>query len=71
MLLISVIIRVLPAIIERHDYGPFEVEVTLRLTVGQSVCLGVGHPFGAHDRILLSPFFCRKIVLLFVLGRPL
>jgi hypothetical protein len=37
----------------------------------QSVSLGVGHPFGAHDQILLFPFFCRKIALLFVLGRPL
>jgi hypothetical protein len=52
-----------------------EVEVTLRLTVSpsvnQSVCLGVGHPFGAHDQIFLFPFFCRKIALPFVLGRPL
>jgi hypothetical protein len=48
-----------------------EVEVTLRLTVSQSVCLGVGHPLGARDQILLFPFFCRKIALLFVLGRPL
>jgi hypothetical protein len=37
-----------------------EVEVTLRLTVSQSVCLG-----------LLFPSFCRKIALLFFLGRPL
>jgi hypothetical protein len=48
-----------------------DVEVTLRLTVSESVCLGVGHPFGAHDQILLFPFFCGKIALLFVLGRPL
>jgi hypothetical protein len=52
-----------------------EVEATLRLTVGQSVsqsvCLGVGHPFGAHDQLLLFPFFCRKVALFFVLGRPL
>jgi hypothetical protein len=48
-----------------------EVEVTLRLTVSQSACLGVGHPFGAHDQILLFPFSCRKIALLFVLGHPL
>jgi hypothetical protein len=40
-------------------------------SVSQSVCLGVGHPFGALDQILLFPFFCRKIALLFVLGRPL
>jgi hypothetical protein len=49
----------------------FELEVTLRLTVGQSVSLGVGHPFGVHDQILLFPFFCRTIALLFILGRPL
>jgi hypothetical protein len=47
-----------------------EVEVTLRLTVSQSVCLGVGHPLGAHDQILLFRLSCRKIDLLFVLGRP-
>jgi hypothetical protein len=38
-------------------------------SVSQSVCLGVGHPFGAHDEILFFPFFCRKIALLSVLGR--
>jgi hypothetical protein len=48
-----------------------EVEVALRLAVSQSVCLEVGRPFGAHDQILLFPFFCQKIALLFVLGRPL
>jgi hypothetical protein len=45
-----------------------EVEVTLQLTVSDG--LGVGHPFGAHDQILLFPFFCRKIALFFVFGRP-
>jgi hypothetical protein len=48
-----------------------KVKVTSRLTVSQSICLGVGHPFGAHDQILLFPFFCRKIALLFILGCPL
>jgi hypothetical protein len=38
-----------------------EVEVTLRLTVDQSVCLGVGHPFGAHNQILLF-FFVGKLL---------
>jgi hypothetical protein len=47
-----------------------QVEVTLRLTISLSACLVVGHPFGAHDQILLFPSFCRKIALLFVLGRP-
>jgi hypothetical protein len=47
------------------------VEVTLRLMVSQSVYLGVGHPFWAHDQILLFPFFCRKIALLFISGHPL
>jgi hypothetical protein len=50
----------------RKNY--LKVEVEVEVTVGQSVCLGVGHPFGAHDQILHFPFFCRKIVLLFVLG---
>jgi hypothetical protein len=48
-----------------------EVEVTLRRSVSQSVCLGVGNPFGAHAQILILPFFCRKIALLFVLGLAL
>jgi hypothetical protein len=30
-----------------------EVEVTLRLTVGQSVCLGIEHPCGTCDQVLL------------------
>jgi hypothetical protein len=48
-----------------------EVEVTLRLTASQSVCLAFEHPFGAYGWIFLFPFLCRKIALLFVLGRPL
>jgi hypothetical protein len=35
------------------------------------VSFGFGHSFEAHDKILLFPFFCRKIALLFILGRPL
>jgi hypothetical protein len=31
-----------------------EVKVTVRLTVSQSVCLGVGHPCGTCDQILLA-----------------
>jgi hypothetical protein len=38
------------------------------MTNAQSVCLGVEHPFEAYDQILLSPVFCQKIALLFVLG---
>jgi hypothetical protein len=30
-----------------------EVEDTLRLTVSQSVCLGIEHPFGTCDQMLL------------------
>jgi hypothetical protein len=48
-----------------------EVDVTLWLTVSQSVCLGVRHPFGAHDQILLFTFFYLKIAFFFVLERPL
>jgi hypothetical protein len=47
------------------------VRVTLQLTVSRSVCLGVGHSFGAHDQISLFPLFCLKIDLIFVLGHPL
>jgi hypothetical protein len=39
-----------------------EVEVTLRLTVNQSVCLGVGYPFGAHDQISLFLSFAGKLL---------
>jgi hypothetical protein len=40
-----------------------EVEVTLRLTVSQSVCLGIEHPCGTCDQILLPvgtllSYFC-------------
>jgi hypothetical protein len=35
------------------------------------ILLGVGHPFGTHDQILLFNFFWRTISLLSVLGRPL
>jgi hypothetical protein len=40
-------------------------------TVSRPVSLGVGNPFGAYDQMLFFPFFCRKIALPFVLGRPL
>jgi hypothetical protein len=40
-------------------------------TVNRFIHLGVGHPFGAHDQVLLFLFFCREIALLFVLGCPL
>jgi hypothetical protein len=45
-------------------------EVTLRLTISHSVCLGVGHPFGAHDQILLFLFFLRENCFAFRLGTP-
>jgi hypothetical protein len=44
-----------------------KVEVTWRPTVSQSVCPGVGHPWPHFT----FSFLCRKIALLFVLGRPL
>jgi hypothetical protein len=47
------------------------VKMMLWPTVSRPISLGVGHPFGAHDEILLFPFFCRKIALLFVLEHPL
>jgi hypothetical protein len=49
-----------------------EVEVALRLTASQSVCLGVGHPFGAHDQILLPVgTLLSEICGLVSMGRPL
>jgi hypothetical protein len=47
------------------------VEFMLWPTVSRPICLGVRHPFEAHDQIFLFPFFCRTISLLFVLERPL
>jgi hypothetical protein len=35
------------------NHSMVEVEVTLRLTVSQSVCLGIEHPCGSCDQILL------------------
>jgi hypothetical protein len=38
---------------EQNSYLPFEVEVTLRLTVSRSVCLGIERPCGTFEQILL------------------
>jgi hypothetical protein len=55
-----------------------EVEITLRLTISQSVSQSVsqyvlvsGTPLGRKTRFYFFLFFCRKIALLFMLGRPL
>jgi hypothetical protein len=37
-----------------------QVQVTLRLTVSQSVSLGIGHPPGAHDQIFIAPRLLRS-----------
>jgi hypothetical protein len=37
-----------------------KVKVTLRLTVSQSVSLGIEHPPGAHDQILIAPRLLRS-----------
>jgi hypothetical protein len=60
----SICIPPLSPVVRSRNYSYFTTGV-------QSVCLGVGHPFGAHDQILLSPFFCRKIASLFVFRYPL
>jgi hypothetical protein len=52
-------------------YGHNWVEFMLWPTDSRPISLGVGHRFETHDEILLFPFFCRTIALLFVLGRPL
>jgi hypothetical protein len=47
-------------------------EVTLRLTVSQSVCLGIEHPCGTCDQILLPVgMLLSEICGLVSLGRPL
>jgi hypothetical protein len=39
-----------------------EVKVTLRLTVSQSVCLGVGHPLGPMTRFYFFLTFAGKLL---------
>jgi hypothetical protein len=51
-------------------YIRVRVRVTLRLTVSQSVYLGVGHPFGAHDQILLFPFLLPENCFTLCLAAP-
>jgi hypothetical protein len=49
-----------------------KVEVTLRLTVGQSVCLGIEHPCGTCDQILLPVGMLQSEIWGFVsVERPL
>jgi hypothetical protein len=46
-----------------------EVEVTLRLAVSQSVCLGIEHPLGLATRYyFLLECFCLKFAVLFLVG---
>jgi hypothetical protein len=47
-----------------------EVEVTLRLRASQSVCLGVGHPFGAQDQIFFFLFLLLENCSALRLGAP-
>jgi hypothetical protein len=54
------------------DTVEVELEVTLRLTVSQSVCLGIEHPCGTCDQILLPVgMFLSEICGLVSVGRPL
>jgi hypothetical protein len=56
------------------DYALLVVEVvlTLRLTVSQSVCLGIEHPCGTCDQILFPVgMFLSQICGLVYMGRPL
>jgi hypothetical protein len=58
-----------PSDSERYTPSSEWVDV---MTDGQSAYPScVGHPFAARDQILLFPFLCRKIALLFNFGRPL
>jgi hypothetical protein len=58
---------------ERTDLSfVVEVEVTLRLTVSQSVCLGIEHPCGTCDQILLPVgMLLSEICSLVSVERPL
>jgi hypothetical protein len=53
-----------------HQAGNVQVRVTLRLTVSQSVCLGVEPSYGTFDHRLFIFFFLKVTVLSFW-GRPL
>jgi hypothetical protein len=49
-----------------------EIQVTLRLTVSQSICLGIEHPCGTCDQILLPlGMLLSEICVLVSVGRPL
>jgi hypothetical protein len=51
---------------------PVEVEVTLRLTVSQSVCLGIEYPCWTCDQILFPvEMLLSEICGLVSIGRPL
>jgi hypothetical protein len=52
----------------KHCWLKVKVKVTLRLTVSQSVCLGVEPKYGTFDQIF---FFFLKVTVLSFLGRPL
>jgi hypothetical protein len=54
------------------DISDFEVEVTLRLTFSHSVCLGIEHPCGTFDQILLPVgMLVSEICGLVSVGHPL
>jgi hypothetical protein len=54
------------------ELSNIKVEVTLRLTVSKSVCLGSEHPCGTCDQILLPVgMLLSEICGLVSVGRPL
>jgi hypothetical protein len=56
----------------RANWSRVEVEVTLRLTVSQSVCLGIEYPCGTCDQILFPVgTFLSEICGLVSMGHPL
>jgi hypothetical protein len=58
----------------QSQYSPFrvEVKVTLRLTVSQSVCLAIDHPYATCDQILFPVgMLLSEICGLVSIGRPL
>jgi hypothetical protein len=52
----------------RNRFSQVKIKVTLRLTVSQSVCLGVEPNLGFLTRVF---FFFSKVTVLSFLGRPL
>jgi hypothetical protein len=75
VLALVLVLLLLPKSKSRYNWlrrSKSNVEGTLRLTVSQSVCLGIKHPCGTYDQILLPVrMLLSEICGLVSVGRPL